>query len=1192
MKSVTLQTARARSIMFVVSAILALLFFSFALFAQGSFGRILGTVTDPSGAVIAGATVSIIDTQRGLARTLMTDQAGEYNAPNLIPGAYTVRVEAPGFQRLDRQNVELEVGKEVRVDLTPRPGQQTQSVTITEAIPLVDTATATLGGTLNNSDINDLPLNGRNYQMLMGLRPGVVVQPGGGPWTQSTNGVRPDETAWMVEGVINASMDLARPIANMSSPLTDAATILPVDAIQEFNIEENPKAEYGWKPGAVVNVGIRSGTNQFHGSAYAFGRDQDWDARNLLNPAPQDKLPTTLEQFGAVVGGPVKKDKLFFFGGYEGMRSTVGNPFNANAPETGPGGGPANSMVDAINALQKAGVAVSPVSLKLLGCTAGASVACTGGLFQNGPASGGTSYVVAFPNTNVSDNYVAKVDYRLSSKHMLNTMYWVGNYNGNGQDHGGVNPIFEDTFHVHPVTSVTSWIWTPTSSLVNEARFATTRNTFNQISDDGAFRADGSGSICTATGCGGKGYPLNTGVTSPIFGGLPDINITGYTFLGTFHNRPSLAGPSPYYDYQDSVSYLRGRHAFKFGFETAHIITNSAGGDTGRGAIFFQGGKTFAGSTPLEDFFAGSPSKGQLLAGDSIREYHWMTYAGFVQDDWRILPKLMLNLGIRYSYEQPISEINNLFANFVPGQGLVQQGQSGVGSTIYKSDFGNWSPRLGVAWDVTGKGTTVVRAGASIIYSTIIQGNFGNQLNFQNTHGVQLAAIPTGACATPVVIGVPCPQIVDPGAPSRNGVQGIQFGTASYSAKNLNWNGVVFPQGGGLSCTPSQQCVAGAVDPNLKTPYIVNYNLGVQHIIGNNLSLEVGYVGNHGGNLTGFRDINQCAPNPTGACVRPFGTAFPYLSFIDQQSNYAYSNYNSLQATLTKRLSHGLNFTAGYTYGHGLDNGSISRFGYLPQNANNTNAEYASGDFDIRHRLTFTAGYAIPGRKGFGQLLEGWKINSILTLHTAQPWNVTDLSGNNFSGAGDNADRWDLFGKASDFTSGSSSLPYCTGPSAGDCSVTSSVSGITSLYSSSDSAAMWAKCKAAAPDPSTLAIGGCYVSRNGKSVIVPPLAGTFGTMGRNLFRDNGFKNLDFSLFKNFRFKERMNAEFRVEIFNVFNHPTVSNPWGSQNGWAGGNDFGTPGTFGCGCSTADVAAGNPLIGSGGNRDIQFGFKFTF
>jgi carboxypeptidase family protein len=1176
-----LNTARAATTMHVLGAILGVLLFSVALFAQGSFGRILGTVTDQTGAVLAGATVSITDTERGLARTLTTDSAGEYNAPNLIPSTYTVRVEAKGFKVLDRQNVVLEVGREIRVDLTPQPGAQNQTVTVTESIPLVDTASATLGGVLNNADINDLPLNGRNYQSLMSLRPGVVVQPGGGPWTQSTNGIRPDETAWMVEGVINATMDAARPIANMSSPLTDAATILPVDAIQEFNMQENPKAEYGWKPGAVVNVGIRSGTNTPHGSAYAFGRDQDWDARNLFNPAPNDKLPTTLEQFGGVAGFRIKKDKLFFFGGYEGMRSTVGNPSATNIPETGPGGGPANSMVDAINALQKAGVALSPVSLKLLGCTAAGSVSCTGGLFQNAPAAGTTSLIVAFPNINVSDNEIGKIDYRINDKNMLNTMFWSGNYNGTGQDHGGVNEMFEDIFHIRAVTSVTSWIWTPSSTVVNEARFATTRNTFNQTPIDAGVRADGSGGLCTATGCGGKGYPINTGVTSSIFGGLPNINITGYTFLGTFHNRPSYVGPSPYYVYQDSVSFLRGKHALKVGGEFTHIVANASGGDTGRGRIDFQGNRAFAGSTPLEDFFAGTPSRGFLLAGDSVREYDWRSYSAFVQDDWRIKPRLMVNLGLRYEYQTPIREANNLWGNFDPNSptGLVQQGSPSVGDSLWKPNNKNFSPRLGIAWDITGKGTTVIRAGASVIYSTLIQGQFGNQLNFQNTHSTQLSAVPTGACKTPVVIGVPCPQTL-------GGT--IQLGSAAYPAKNLTWNGVVFPQGGGLSCTASSPCVIGAVDPNLKTPRILSWNFGVQHAISNNLSLEVGYVGNHGSRLTGYVDVNQCAPNANGNCVRPYGTAFPYLQFIDRQSNQAYSNYNSLQTTLTKRLSQGLSFTAGYTYGHGLDNGSISRFGYLPQNANNPGAEYASGDFDIRHRLTLTATYALPGKKGFGQLLEGWKINSILTIHTPQPWNLTDLQ-NDFSGAGDNSDRWDFFGNTEDFRSSSSSIPYCA--SAKDCSVTSGVSGIQTQFSPSQSAAMWGQCLAVSPDKSTLATGGCYVK--GSSVMVPPKAGTFGTMGRNMFRDSGFKNLDFSLFKDFKFKERFNAQFRVEMFNIFNWPLVANPWGSQNGWGGGSDAGgSPTTFGCGCATSDVAAGNPLIGSGGSRDIQLGFKFTF
>src|SRR5437879_2729049 len=210
-------------ISFLLLAALGVLLYSVPLFSQGNLGRILGTVTDQTGGVISGATVTIIDKDRGVARTLTTDDAGEYNAPSLIPGTYIVRAEANGFKRLERQNVVLEVGKEIRVDLTVQPGEQTQSVTVTEAVPLVETTNATLGGTLNNADINDMPLNGRNYQNLLNLRPGVVIQPAGGPWTQSSNNVRPDESGWMLDGVSNVSFYDARPIASMPSPFSTGA---------------------------------------------------------------------------------------------------------------------------------------------------------------------------------------------------------------------------------------------------------------------------------------------------------------------------------------------------------------------------------------------------------------------------------------------------------------------------------------------------------------------------------------------------------------------------------------------------------------------------------------------------------------------------------------------------------------------------------------------------------------------------------------------------------------------------------------------------------------------------------------------------------------------------------------------------------------------------------------------------------
>jgi len=1155
--------------MYVLGTILGILFFSLALFAQGNFGRVLGTITDQTGAAIPGATVSVIDTQRGSTRTLSTDQAGEYNAPNLIPGTYTVRVEVKGFQTINRQNVVVDVGQEVRVDLTPKPGEQTQSVTITEAIPLVDTASATLGGALSNAEINDLPLNGRNYQNLLGLRPGVMLQPGGSPWTQSTNNVRPDETVWMVDGIYNANFFDSRPVANMPSPFTDMATILPVDAIQAFDVEENPKAEYGWKPGAVVNVGVRSGTNSFHGSAYAFGRDQGWDARNFFDPAPNPILPTQLEQFGGVVGGPIKKDKIFFFGGYEGIRSLVGNAFGTTLPETTPAGNPASSMPDAIAALTAKGIPLSPLSLKLLGCTSAG--ACTGGYLPN--LQGTTSYVSSFPNINTSDNGIGKLDYNINDKNRIDGLFMTGHYIANGIDHVATNQLFTDDVIQTTYTISSSWIYTATPRLVNEARFGYNRITFLFDPADGSTLANGTG------------YPINTGSAQ---GGFPSVSIAGFSnqshgqILGSYQGRPLNSTPNPYWDLQDSVSYLVGKHTLKFGFEFAHIEADQCGCDN-RGVIAFRGNQAFAGSTPLEDYFAGLPTFANLLTGQPNVRMLWTNSAPFVQDDWRVTPKLMINAGLRYQYVTPMHEANNQIGNFLPSVGLVQQGQSGVGGSLYKSDPHDFSPRVGFAYDVTGKGSTVIRAGFSVIYTTFnIADSLGNPTAQNVPGGLSLASNPTGACATAVGIGQPCPQ-------TFGGT--IGFGKVTIPGSALDWNGVVYPTGVTFSCTPANPCNAAAINPNLKTPYVMNWNVDVQHQLGNNYALTVGYVANRGENQLGVLDINQTNP-ATG--VQPLKAQYPYLNYINETVNDAHSNYNSLQTTLTKRFSQGFNFTAGYTYGHGLDNGSLNRFSNLPQNSLAPGLEYGNSDYDTRHRFTFQGGYEIPGKKGFGQLLQGWKLNGIWNWASGQPWLVDD-TGDNFSGSNDYADRWDFFGNPGDFKSASSSEPYCSGfgSAAGvTCSTLSGVSGIQSFLSPSQTASMAQQCEAVAPDPSTLAAGGCYVSRNGRSVMVPPKAGTFGTMGRNLFRDPGFNNVDFSIFKNFTFKEHYIAQFRVEFFNIFNHPNLANPYGGVVNSGLGDDPSVPGTFGCGCATPDIVNGNPILGSGDARLMQLGFKFTF
>src|SRR2546426_1552560 len=1154
-------TLKSRMTTCVFSTTLVSLLFSFALFAQGNFGRILGSVKDATGAVVPGAQISIIDRDRGLARTVTSDEAGLYNAPTLTPGTYTVRVEFPGFKRLDRENVVVEVGSEIRVDLTIEPGQQSETVTVSESIPLVDTTTGTLGGVLANAAINDMPLNGRNYQNLLNLIPGVMIQPGGSPWTQSSNNTRPDESVWMVEGVFNANFADRRPIANEPSPFTDGATILPIDAIQEFTLQQNPKAEYGFSPGAVVNVGIRSGTNAYHGSGYAFGRSGDWAARNVFNPAPNPSLPTELKQFGGVMGGPIQKDKLFFFGGYEGLRSFIGNAIGTAVPELAgqPTPDRANSMVDAIKALQARGVTPNPISLQLLGCSL-TPVACTGGLIQ-GAHPNTTTFNVSFPTTNASDNGVGKIDYRINSKHTVTGTALISKYLGQGADHPIVSALWTNPNPVNAYTITANWIWTPSSSLLNVARFGYNLWDIALVQQDANKFANG------------KDYPLNTGVTST--GGFPNVEISGFAPLGGWRNRP-VTTRNPYFDFQDNVSYLRGRHAFKFGgeFTPIHIDFNLS--DT-RGRIQFRGKQTFPGSTPLEDYFAGNPQRAFQLVGYTPRTITWTSTAGFVQDDWRIAPRFMLNLGLRYSYVSPLKEAKNLFGTFDPALGLVQQGQPSVGGTVVKPDYKDFSPRVGFAWDVTGKGTTSIRAGANVLYSMYSTAQFmqSGQSNFGGGGGIHV--IPTGACTVAVPVGTPCPQTFG---------GNIVLGNATIPSSRLNWNGPVFPVGATLSCTVAVPCNVITVDPNLKTPYVVSWNFGVQHAFTNNLSLEVGYVGNHGTNLTGFIDVNLLN---TATGVRPYDSKFPYLGFINRTVNDARSNYNSLQTTLTQRFSKGVAFKAGYTYGHGLDNGSLSRFGNLPQNSLNPGAEYASSDYDVRHRLTLTGSYEIPGKNGFGQLLKGWKLNSIVSLQSAQPWFVGDTQ-NDFSGTGELADRWNFFGNPADFSSGSSSIPWCSGfPGPVTCQSQSGISGLPTTLPAS----LAQKCVTLAPDPKTLAQGGCYVSANGRSVMVPPKVGTYGTMGRNIFRDSGFKNVDFSVFKTFTFKEKYSAQFRWELFNVLNRPNIANPYGAANGSGLGVDPGaSPLTFGCGCATPDVAAGNPLVGSGSSRVMQLGLKLTF
>jgi hypothetical protein len=1161
----------------VLGTSLGVLLLCLPLLSQSYTGRILGTVTDQSGAVMSGAAVVVTDVQRGVARTLTTDQAGEYVAPDLQPGVYKVHISAKGFKSVDRVNVPLEVAKDLRIDVALQPGEISQTIEVMEDIPLIDTNSSTLGGTLSNKEINDLPLNGRNYENLLQLRPGVMRYPGGGFSTTSANGLRAEDNAYLIDGLFNSEPFSGQSIINGAGIAGDSATILPVDSIQEFNLQQNPPAEYGWKPGAIVNVGLKSGTNTLHGTAYAFGRDTPLDARNYFNPVTQTKNPRNLEQFGGTVGGPLVKDKLFFFGGYEGQRYTVGNTGQISTPATvSLGGDPANSVVDAIAGVQAQHlidptVNLSAVSLQIAGCTLGPPISCNGKGFPTNPGTNPTDPTLinfGLPNDVSVDNAVGKVDYHINDRHTFSGMYFFGNNSGTVSDASQLQPQWLTLIHTRAQVLGANSTWIPSSRWVNEARFG-----YNRLYQP-TFTADHNKPASS--------YGLNTGVTNPLYGGLPRINISPfYIFpqeLGGF-NWPKVQGPDTRFQFIDHVSYTVGKHALKFGGEIHRDAFNGGAYGGVRGRIKFGFGfDAFANTCPaaqspcatsLEDFFAGTPTNGTQLVGDPTRHIHNWGYAGFVQDDWRVARDLTLNLGLRYELSTVVKEEHNLLGNFDPRAGLLQVGR-GI-SAPYNGDHTNFVPRLGFAWDVTGSGKTVLRGGGGIIYETL---NWEAFLALNNSLGI--STIPTGAFG------------VGPGG--TQGTGSIAVGTVFFPGSSLNWNGTVFPTGT-IDCGANPCTIMGTVR-NLKTPYVYNWTLNLQHAVTNNVSFEIAYVGDHGSKLVGIHDINQppagagwtAAAIPMGAAdggaeqaARPFNSVFPYLANIYQMGNIYRSNYNGLQSTLTARNFHGFTAVIGYSWSHSLDNvGANWDFGAgsgIPMDSTRPQLEYASSDFDMRHRLTLAMTYAIPGKKSFAQLLEGWELNSIVSVYGAQPWGPMD-AGTDISGTGEVlSDRWDFFGNPSDFKSGPIGIPFFAAKSNPACAAQA-----LALDGGNSSG----------PADAALGLFGCYAM--GRSLMIPPPF-TFGTMGRNTFRDTGFKNLDLSVAKNWKFSERVGAQFRAEFFNVLNHSNFANPFGGQNGWAH-NDPSSPGNFGCACATPDVAASNPVIGSGGSRAVQLGLKLLF
>jgi len=1183
-----------------------------SLFSQGSAGRILGSVTDQTGAIIPGVTVTIRDVDRGTTRTLVTDEAGLYNAPNLLPGTYTIRVELSGFATAERPNIKLEVGQDIRVDVSLRPGQQNEVVTVQAESPLIETNNAELGGTIANAVINDLPLNGRNFENLLDLRPGVSKYPGNSGWTNSTNGGRPHDNYFMVEGINSNDPWMAQSMMNAVMAAGDAGTMLPIDAIDEFKTQQNPGAEYGWKPGAIVNVGVKSGTNAVHGTAYAYGRNSAWDARNFFETPGTPKVPVELEQFGGSLGGAIRKDQLFYFLNFEQQRYSVGNAVQHKVPITAPGVGSATqNLIAACNAVRATGP-VAGLSAQLAGLSTDCvPLANFPGLF---PVNAGPTIALntSLTTENQINSGLGKVDYHLNANHSFSGMYFVSPGEGVFVDNPTLqiaHPWLTNQYARSQVISG-NWTWVASNNLVNSFRSGYSR--YYQV-----FQSVDHTQNAANYNYNGTTYHMYTGQTNPVYFGLP-----GFAFQGGFSFQfglgwPKIVGPDSVYQVTDSVSLLHGKHATKFGGEIlVNQSTNNVTANT-KGPVRFPN---------LQSFFNANMNRALFAAGDFLRHLQNEGYGLFVQDDWRATPKITLNLGLRYEINTVVKEANNLMGNFDPNVGLAQVGKQ-VGS-VYNGNHNKFAPRVGLAWDIGGNGRTVVRAGGGVYFE---QGSFDTLMALGNLLG--LRTLPTGVALytnrslTPSTAG----GTINVGAITFTGAAlGSQTaaGTIKYNWANNSASTPIYSAspvcGDGTVTLPSgltpQPCTIMGIDRNLRTPYVSKWNLDIQHAITNNLSVDIAYVGNHGTKLVGLTEINQpqlvggfspgwgnpaVPASPAGRCVasapkfdncnpdtaaeqaaRPFASRFPYLSYINWLSNNNVSNYHGLQASMTQRTSHGVSFVLGYTFAHALGMSPDNWSFFNPINSNRTRDLYGPSRFDVRHRFTYSLTYAVPGMKTPGQILEGWSINSILSIQSGLPWGVNDTT-TDFSGTGEingqnsNGERWNFFGNPEDFKTtktllntngGTGGIPYFPGSSNPDC---------------------LAKAQAAGPlAVASLTNLGCYAS--GKSILAPPAYGSYGTVGRDVFRSMPYYNWDLSVTKAWKFQERVTTQFRAEFFNVLNHPNISNPFGGPGGGATYTDpSGTAGTsFGFRPETPDVTSSNPVLGSGGHRAMQLGLKIIF
>ena len=1111
----------------LVLAILVVLSLAVAVDAQTFRGAINGTVTDPSGAAVPNAQVVAKEKSTGIDHTTVTTSDGQFVFQDISIGAYTVTVTATGFPAFTVDNVPVTQGAIYTLPVKLTLSQQTTTVEVSASALTLDTTTETQTTSIGGSDLATMPLNGRDFSQLVAATPGYGGYSAGG--FGSLNGTRANQINWQIDGVDNNDLWHNIPAVNQGGVSGIAGIVLPLDSVDQFTVQTQSSPESGRNPGGTVDLALKSGGNAIHGTLYDFQRNEAFAA---ASPFVDSKRVNRNYNYGFSVGGPVLKDRLFYFLTFEKQRFTIGLPGKATEPS-------AAYQTLARTLMAKYGVTTdNPVSDALL-TNLWPSNALTGVALPNNFSS-------PDPEFGYSYNGLGRIDYKINDKNQLSFHYFSGE--GNQEAPVGGSALSEAASELKFYYEIAPIHVSNYSLILNTV--LTSRLSNEMLAGVNYFRqtfSDANNTFVVSQ----YGLLLSPNFDSLGLKGAPNIQISGFDGVGQTppEGREDITG-----HLTDVLSYTVGKHQFRFGGEYRRAQLEEFYHRHGLGNIKFNGsvgpwrGDTDPVNTSqvksLADFLAGdfNPNNSTIALGNPTRLVYVKTFDLFFQDAWQMSRKLTFNYGVRWDYEGPLGDSKKDLSVFIPSKGgLVFQG-AGI-DHVYPPRYKNFSPRLGVAYKPKENGDLVVRAGFGIYFDTP---NLNPFLDNRPANGAPNGLEGNPAGSSPVdTVG---PAVAPP----------WQSGVALFPA-------------GGSTCQTGNGCGGVfnifSVSQDFRNSYDYNYNLNVEKGFGKSLLLQVGYVGSAAHHLLTTQDINQIPLNPALAfqllsptstpaqvaaaqvalqASRPFFGQFPDFGIINEVNSNGNSNYNSFQTVAKVREWHrfGAQFT--YTWAHALNDITAYR-GTTPQNAFFIQGEYGNGDFDTRHNFTSLLTYDLPNASFAKRLTNEWQLSSFLSFHTGQPFNIT--TNTDTTGSGEGVQRVDLIGD-----------PH---------------SGVSHAFNK----------------------GG--VTWINPAAFASPAVGTYGTLPRNFLYGPSYSAVDFSVIKSTKITERVNAQFRMEFFNLFNRKNLAPPSG-RCGTVGDATSSLQSNRVCSAGsglgvTADTIGdfnGAPGIGPGEAFNLQLGLKIIF